>query len=131
MIDYLRVGVIVVGALIFAGCASGSGRVEKVSSSEVMTPDELKHRTDLAGKTIMVEGTCAGYVGAIDPPPVSRSDWLLKGRNESIYVVGPAPAGCAGTHGGNLPARIAGEVAVDSLPSNKGYVKRVFLFRSR
>jgi hypothetical protein len=53
------------------------------------------------GRTVRITGRCRGYgaAAAADPPPLSRSDWLLEDGGKSIYVNGPLPTGCTATAG--------------------------------
>lgn len=101
------------------------------SERRSITPEVLRRSPTLIGQTVAVEGRCGGYLGSVEPPPISRSDWLLIGTHESVYVVGEPPAGCSSPNGGQALVTVVGEVAADSIPSSNGYQRRIFLLRSR
>jgi hypothetical protein len=101
------------------------------NTRKTISPEELIASLSLSGHIVAVEGKCGGYLGSVEPPPVSRSDWLLVGKQAAVYVVGEAPSDCSSVSGGQALVTVVGEVASDSIRTPTGYRKRIYLLRSR
>ncbi len=83
-------------------------RVEKATVEEILA-EPAKYR----GKLVEVTGVYAGWAStAGTPPPITRSDWLLRGKTGAeIYVTGAAPP-APPTMAGKLIVRVVGVVEV-------------------
>lgn len=53
--------------------------------------DILKNVKDYLGKKILIYGEFRGWEGGVGPPPVTRSDWVVKDETGGIYVLGAPP----------------------------------------
>jgi len=93
-------------------------RVEKATVEEILA-EPAKYR----GKLVDVTGVYAGWAGTAEaPPPVTRSDWLLRGKTGAeIYVTGAAPP-APPTMAGKLIVRVIGTVEVKD---GKPYIRAV------
>ena len=57
-----------------------------------VTVDEIvENPGKYVGRMVDVTGTFLGWKSGYGPPPVTRSDWLLKGKEKAIYVRGAPP----------------------------------------
>lgn len=46
---------------------------------------------DNLGKKVLISGEFRGWEGSLGPPPVTRSDWIVKDETGYIYVLGAPP----------------------------------------
>jgi len=54
-----------------------------------VTVGEIRsHPEHFLGKEVIIRGRCMGWRGNCGPPPVTRSDWVLRDRSGCIYVTG-------------------------------------------
>jgi len=53
--------------------------------------DILRNVKDYLGKKILIYGEFRGWEGGVGPPPVTRSDWVVKDETGAIYVLGAPP----------------------------------------
>ncbi len=53
--------------------------------------DILKDIKSLFGKKVLITGEFRGWEGSAGPPPVTRSDWVVKDETGYIYVLGAPP----------------------------------------
>ena len=91
--------------------------VPKRTEVPTLTVAELVATAAYVGGRVRVTGRCLGYgvQAATGGPPLTRSDWLLEDRGETIYVSGALPEGCSATQGSETPTTILVEVAQDTL----------------
>jgi len=52
----------------------------------------LDNKEMYLGEKINIKGTFEGWDGKYEPPPVTRSDWVIADSTGGIYVYGPFPA---------------------------------------
>jgi hypothetical protein len=77
--------------------------------------DIMRSPETYRGKEVSLSGSFRGWSGAVGPPPVSRSDWVLKDDTGAIYVNGPFPPGCVPPMAGmGSNVRIRGTVRTDA-----------------
>ncbi|MGC8971823.1 MAG: hypothetical protein ACP5K2_06445 [bacterium] len=53
--------------------------------------DIIRSVKDYLGKRLLISGEFRGWEGSADPPPVTRSDWIVKDDTGYIYVLGAPP----------------------------------------
>ncbi|MBC7319585.1 hypothetical protein H5T89_02970 [bacterium] len=51
----------------------------------------IKNIKNYLGKKILISGEFRGWEGSAGPPPVTRSDWVVKDETGYIYVLGAPP----------------------------------------
>lgn len=83
--------------LIIAGClaekegATTPASTEETRHKEYVTVLQIKkHPLLFKDKVVVLKGICEGWRGNCGPPPVTRSDWVLKDRTGCIYITGGA-----------------------------------------
>lgn len=85
--------------------------------------DILRNPEAYRGREVSLSGSFQGWSGAVGPPPVSRSDWVLKDDTGAIYVNGPFPPGCVPPMTGmGSEAHVRGAVRTDA--RGRAYIKR-------
>lgn len=62
---------------------------------KILTPikiSTLRERLrEYLNRRVLIYGEFRGWEGGVEPPPVTRSDWLVKDDTGYIYVVGASP----------------------------------------
>lgn len=53
--------------------------------------DIVKDIKNYLGKKVLITGEFRGWEGSAGPPPVTRSDWVIKDETGYIYVLGAPP----------------------------------------
>lgn len=85
------------------------------------------------GQVVRVSGSCSGYTGSVadGPPPLTRSDWLLRDAGRAVYVTGPLPAGCTAAGSTDEVRTVTAVVAEDTLrlPGTPGRPRRYLAVR--
>ena len=75
--------------VVCCGCVPATTEVESI---EVVSIDDIIARSAYyQGRTVTVSGEYRGWEAGYGPPPVTRSDWVIKNETGAIYVTGKLP----------------------------------------
>lgn len=103
----------------------------QTTEKNALTVEQLLASVENVGRVISVRGRCSGYQGSDEPPPVSRSDWLLRGTRQAVYVVGQLPDGCSSVNAVDSETTIVARVSADTVRSFGRSLQRLYLIRVR
>jgi len=93
----MRIAVIYLLAVLLMGCISNntysnhSNSNLDIANINTIKISEIKNNIDIyKGKLVKIEGIYMGWQGS-EPPPVTRSDWVIRDETGEIYITGMIP----------------------------------------
>ncbi|MFA6548472.1 MAG: hypothetical protein WCT39_00875 [Candidatus Margulisiibacteriota bacterium] len=79
---------LLVASSCFAGvCVSNKAAPKKATIKQILNSPRY------IGTTVIVKGVYSGWGSKSSPPPITKSDYVIKDASGEIYVTGPMPLG--------------------------------------
>lgn len=79
---------------------------KKQISREAYSIKEIQTNPNILNRKVIVKGKFMGWKSNIGPPPITRSDWILKDETGEVYIVGYFPKGFSPTDDSDIGRKI-------------------------